>query len=159
MLAAPATPEIQDFMDTPPDLEAQHLIEELTLRSAHITQEQATTLRDLAMTRLPDDFTYGADFDFASEVTAQIRAVRAMRRSVMSDSGKVLENVSARELKEVVSASSTLLQTLLKTHEKVLSFDRQRAVERSVVEVVKRLGKDEQTLFFATLDVELGLIE
>lgn len=151
--------EMQDFMSTPPEYNLQPLLEELVLHRSFISEDQAHMLLDLATPLLPDTVTYGADFDFTAEITAQIQAVRAMRRSVMSDSGHVLEQVSARELKEVVSASSTLLQTLLKTHEKVMNFSRLRAVEKAVTGLILTLEKDQQKVFFEALETELSLID
>lgn len=155
----PLSPEIQDFMDTPPAVDLQPVLETLALYHRALTEEQARALLDLATAHLPDTLQYGANFDFTEEITAQIQAVRAMRRSVLSESGRMAEGVSARELKEVVSASSTLLQTLLKTHEKVMNFSRQHAIEKAVTSVVRTLDGPDQASFFMALETELALID
>jgi hypothetical protein len=109
--------------------------------------------------RVNDEVEYGPDFDIGDEVRMQIVAVRAMRRSVMTDGGVVRVGVPARELKEVVTASNTLLQTLMKTHDKIMSYDRQRAIEEAVVETMHSLPDDKRIQFMEQLETNLSQIE
>lgn len=85
---------------------------------------------------------YGTGFDLGAEVEAQIQAVRAVRGTVM-ENGRIIKGVSSREAKEVISSGSTLLNTLMKFHEKVLNMDRLRLLEAAVIEV---LGEESEEL-------------
>ena len=86
-----------------------------------------------------------------------------MPRSDVSSSASIRPRISAaafaREVKEVVTASNTLLQTLMKTHSKVLSYDRQRAIEEATVETMKALPDEERATFFSLLEANLAAIE
>ena len=125
-----------------------------------LTDEQVAILWTALQERVDgDDVEYGADFDLGQEVEAQIGLVRAMRRSVITESGQVLPGVASRELKEVVSASTTLLSTLSKSHEKIMSFDRMRAIEHAAADAVRTLPHEQQQLFFQTLEEKLEAIE
>ena len=89
------------------------------------------------------DATYGADFDFSREIAEQLVAVRALRAQILAGN-RVREGVSSRDVRELISASSTLLSNLMKTHEKVQSFERQRKIEEALIEVLAEFGlKDE----------------
>lgn len=144
--------------DLGPDLSTE--VEAILAAPGELTANQAEALFTVLAPRFQDDSAeYGAHFDMAAEVSAQIKAVRAMRRSVMTDAGTVQPGVAARELKEVVSASNTLLQTLLKTHERLLNFDRQRALEAATVTAVETLPEENQQTFFKALEAELEAIQ
>ena len=125
-----------------------------------LTEEQAAILWNAIQSRLASiDIDYGANFDIVAEVEAQIALVRAMRRSVVTAGGQLMPGIATRELKEVVSASTTMLTTLSKSHEKIMSFDRIRAIETSTVDAVKTLPAEQQTIFFETLERKLSAIE
>lgn len=151
--------ELQTFMEEVDYLDVTPLIEQLVLYKAFVSEEQAKTLYDLVSGILPEaKDQYDANFNFTEEINEQIKAIRAMRGAVIEPSGKVVQGASVREIKEVVTASSTLLQTLLKTHEQVQSFERQRAIETAVIKLVRGLSEEAQAEFFKTLEEELGLI-
>lgn len=86
---------------------------------------------------------YGADYDLTGEVDTLIMAVRALRQSVMTDDGRLIDGTTAKEMREMVTASSNLLQFLMKAHEKLMSFERQRVLERTVSEVLLEIGGEE----------------
>lgn len=155
----PDMSEIHAF-DEQAGIDLSHHVEAILAAHAELTYEQAEALWIALSERFADETVeYGADFDLTQEVEAQIRAVRAMRESVITKEGKVKSGVGARDLKEVVTASNTLLQTLMKTHEKVLNYDRQRALEEATVAAVETLGDEEKTRFFTVLEARLESIK
>ena len=105
-----------------------------------------------------DDPGYGADFDLADEVNEQIKAVRALRQTIMDDSGTIREGVQARDVKEMVSSSNTLLGSLMRFHDKIINQDRMRLVEKATIEAVKTLPEEQQEIFFDTLQKGLDAI-
>ena len=122
-----------------------------------LTDDHVTRLWFVLQGRAQEKVEYGPDFDMGEEVRMQIAAVRAMRESVMPN-GVVRAGVPTREMKEVVTASSTLLTTLLRTHEKVMSYDRQRAIEQATVAVVQELSEEYKKVFFERLEEALDAI-
>lgn len=106
-----------------------------------------------------DEVEYGADFDIKDEINSQIQMVRAMRRSVLAEDGKIKMDVATRDLKEVMAAGTTLTNLLMKSHEQILNADRQRAMETALKSAVSTLDKDAQAQFFDTLESLLESIE
>jgi hypothetical protein len=140
-----------------PSVDMEEHIGMIEAMAEALTDEHIARLWILLQDRAQERVEYGPDFDVGEEVRLQIAAVRAMRESVMPG-GKVRAGVPTREMKEVVTASSTLLTTLLKTHEKIMSYDRQRAIEEATVEMVKTLSDEDQKLFFSRLEEALDAI-
>ena len=89
------------------------------------------------------DVVYGANYDITAEVEGLIRAVRAMQNSVMHEDGKIRADVTPREMKEVVTSTTSLMNLLMKAHAQLMTFDRQRAVEQSTVDVLREMGGEE----------------
>lgn len=87
-----------------------------------------------------EEIAYGANYDITVEVQGLISAVRAMQNSVMTPEGKIREGITPREMKEVVTSTSSLMNLLMKSHEKLMTFERQRALEQSTVDVLRELG-------------------
>ena len=81
-----------------------------------------------------------------------------MRRQIMIGNN-IREGLNPREVREAVAASSSLLSTLLKVHEKVMSFERQRAIENAVIETVRELPEPAKEAFFINLETRLAAIE
>lgn len=117
-----------------------------------LTEEQLINLHAILQHYLPDTVKYDANFDFSSEVTAQITAVRAMRMRVMNANGTLKQDVTVREAKEVIGACTTLLTTLMRHHKTIQNFDRQRSLEYATVEAIKTLPEKNQRLFYETFD-------
>lgn len=86
-----------------------------------------------------EEVTYDAQFDMGKEVELQLRTVHALRRQVMVNN-RIRKGTTTREVKEVVSTTTTMLNSLMKHHEKLLSMDRQRALEAATISVLKELG-------------------
>lgn len=95
--------------------------------------------------------TYGADFSLLQEMEELLNMARALRQHVMTGN-QVAEGIGTREVKEAVSASNTLLSTLIKVHEQVLSFERQRAIEQATIKAIGTLPEESRAQFFSTLE-------
>lgn len=149
---------LRDFDLGGEDIELDGYIEMIEAMSAHLRDDQVVKLGSIISERAEVGVvTYDANFDMMGEVESQIRAVHAMRNAIMPG-GVVRAGTPAREIKEVVTASSTLLTTLMKMHEKVMSFDRSRAIEEAVSDTVSTLDQEAQDRFFALLKENLSAI-
>jgi len=124
-----------------------------------LSKEQLKDLACILQDYLPKGVQYDADFDLLGEVSDLLTTIKAMRSKVMTDAGVPREDVSARDLKEVATASNTLLQTLLKVHTQIMSMNRQRAIEKAVAETMREQPEDIQNMYFQRLELELALIK
>jgi len=143
-------------MDSRPTLDDE--VEALLNAPQLLTEEQLTNLACILSDYLPRGVEYGADFDVLSEISDLLTTVKAMRRSVLTDGGVPKVGVSARDLKEVATASNTLLQTLLKVHGQVMSFDRMRAIENAVAKTMRDQPDAVKNEYFSSLAQELERI-
>lgn len=127
----------------------------------HLSGPQATMLvarvHTLELVPVADrDVTYGAEYDMTSEVEGLIQSVRAMRGSVMTEDGRMRTDVTPREMKDVVTATSSLMNLLMKSHEKLMDFDRQRALEQATIEILREMGGEEiVTKFVENMEARL----
>ena len=135
-------------------------VETVVRNAQKLSREQISYLLDALTLFVPREkqIEYSADFDFAEEVGQQIAAVRAMREKVMDPSGQIKDEYSARDVKEVLASSTTLLSTLMRFHEKIVSIDRQRAIEQATVEAIRSLPDEQQEKFFSVLEDQLQKI-
>ena len=102
---------------------------------------------------------YGTDFSIADEINELLLTSRAMRRSVMTSSGDIQQDISTREVKEVLSSSTTLINSLMKSHEKVMSMERFRAVEAATIDTLLEVGDNELVeQFMSVLTAKLDVI-
>lgn len=129
----------------------------------HLTDSMArkTIARIAALELIPNSsvngINYGADFDLTAEVEGLIQSVRAMRNSVMTESGTVKEDVTPREMKEVVTSTASLMTLLMKFHEKLMSFERQRVLEQSTIAILREMGGQEIVdRFVEMMEEQLG---
>jgi len=152
-----AASSLRDFDGIGDDVDIDEYISAIEVMSEQLTDEHVSRLFCLLQGRA-QTVEYGASFDIKEEVQMQIMAVRAMRNAVMPN-GKVRPGLASREVKEVVTASSTLLNTLLKTHEKVMSFSRSRAIEEAVTTSIQTLPEEQKKQFLATLAENLSTIQ
>lgn len=117
---------------------------------------KASNLTDSAS----DDPGYGADFNLSDEVNSQIRVVRSLRNMIMDqETGAIKEGHSARDAKELISSSNTMLASLMKFHDKIINQDRIRAVEQATIEAVKDLPQESQDRFFDRLEAALESVK
>jgi hypothetical protein len=142
------------FWSEPPDLEEEV---ELILRFPQLlTDDQLINLQAILGHYGVDAVPYGADFNFKVEIEAQLAAVKALRAKVMGPGGLLLDGVSTREAKEVIGASSTLITTLMRHHEKIMNFERLRALEEAVKAAVQTLPEGAREAFFAEMERRLA---
>lgn len=87
-----------------------------------------------------DPVEYGANYDIKIEVQNLIEAVRAMRDTVIDEQGRAKEGITPREIKETVTATTSLMTLLMKSHAKLMNFDRMRALEQATVETLQELS-------------------
>jgi len=120
--------------------------------------KNTTSARSGVATTSEDDPGYGAHFDISNEVNEQIKAVRALRSLVMDDSGNINEGYTARDAKELIGSSNTLLGSLMKFHDKIINQNRMRLIEQATIEAVKTLPEEQQELFFTKLQSGLDAI-
>jgi len=110
------------------------------LKPAQTTQLLAR-IHTLGLTPLGSgSVEYGANYDITAEVEGLITAVRAMQNSVMTPEGRMRQDVTPREMKEVVTSTTSLMNLLMKSHEKLMTFDRQRRLEQSTVDILRLMG-------------------
>lgn len=143
-----------DGADAGPAAESLEYAEGLIEHVNELKEDIAMRLMEALMERFPaaEREAYGAGFNMMTEVTDQIVALRALRTRVLTDTGLVRAGVTARELKEVVAASNSMLQTLMKTHERIVNYDRMRAIEEATIEAIKELPDEVKQQFFAKLE-------
>ena len=98
---------------------------------------------------------YGANFDLREEVAQQIRVVRALRDKV-APGGVIDSAASTGDMKEVVSSSATLLTLLMKTHSEIMTMDRLRNLEKSVIEVLLEESPEIRDRVMSKLEERLG---
>jgi len=152
----PGSP-LDGFFEETADLDTE--VEMILNHPGLLRDEQLDNLHTILSEYLPSSVKYGADFDFNHEIEAQIVAVRAMRARVMTPGGQLKVDIPIREAKETLAAGTTLLQTLMKNHEKVMNFNRQRAIEEATIQAIRNLPQENQDQFFASLKDLLDGIE
>ena len=124
-----------------------------------LTDEQLSDLHAILEHYLPQANGYGASFDFKREISAQLNAVRALRDKVMTTTGQIKEGISTREVKEVLAAANTLTASLMKNHEKIMNFDRQRALEQATISAIEAMDDNIKEVFFNDLNARLEKLE
>ena len=149
---------LREFDLGEPDVDLEDHVSMIEAMSEGLTDHQVARLWGILQDRAEVQVEYGPDFNMVEEVRMQIAAVRAMRNSVMPG-GVMRLGVPVREMKEMVTASSTLLTTLLRTHKEVLSLDRQRAIEAATVATMQTLPEEAREVFFAELAEALEAID
>lgn len=154
-----AVSDIHNFAQALPSVELDEHVEAILNHADRLNQDQISDLLVILNEHGVEGGGYGANFDMKAEVNEQIKAVKAMRQQVMTPSGRPKSGISARDLKEVATASNTMLQTLMKIHEKVVNAERMRAVEKATTDAIRQLPVETQELFFDTLEAELERIE
>ena len=130
----------------------------------HLTQDQATKLviriRNMELMPVPigvDNIAYGADYDIKIEVENLIQAVRAMKSTVMTEGGQIKSGVTPAEMRQVVTSTTSLMTLLMKSHEQLMNFDRQRILEQCTVDTLRELGGEEiVTSFVKMMEDRLG---
>ena len=150
--------QIREFENPGFDIKLAEHIDALETYSPLLEVDQVNRLRGIIGAHAVEKVVYNETFDLKEEVAQQIAAVRLMREFLMPG-GQVKPGTNPRELKEMVSSSATLMGVLMKTHDKILSFDRSRAVELAVSETIKTLSDADRATFMKKLEENLSAIE
>jgi len=104
-----------------------------------------------------DDVDYDESFDLSKEISEVLKSVRLLRKSILSPSGKSLKSgVTVGEAKDVISMSNSMINTLVKTHEKVVNMERYRAVEQATVDILRELDSDREFMREFNEHIEAG---
>lgn len=143
---------MEDFMpnfEKPDDL----VLEALPLIRGCTPETIARLLEEVAETHEKDNVK-AQQLNLEDEIHAQMTLVQTMRTRV-TDSG---EEIPVREIKEVVTASNTLLGTLMKMQEKINSIQHQQAVEQSVMDTMDEMPEEIKESFLCTLERKLEAI-
>lgn len=94
-----------------------------------------------------DEEAYDETFDMEREVAEVLRSVKILRKSILTPSGRGLRaGVTVAEAKDVISMSNSMINTLMKSHEKIVNMARYRAVEQATVDVLRDLDGDEKLI-------------
>ena len=100
---------------------------------------------------------YDESFDLSKEISEVLKSVRLLRKSILSPSGKSLKSgVTVGEAKDVISMSNSMINTLVKTHEKVVNMERYRAVEQATVDILRELDSDREFMRELNEHIEAG---
>lgn len=152
------TSALHQFADEHASVSLDDAVDAILNAPQALTQTQLINLSTILRDRMPEGVKYDASFDLMAEVAAQLTMCRAMRAKVMTAGGTPLPDVSARDLKEVVTANNTLFQSVMRSHERLVNLDRLRAIEAATIAAVKDQPKDVQDAFFETLEQQLEAI-
>ena len=103
-----------------------------------------------------DNGSGGEDFDLHQEIVDQLRAVKALRKSVVSSSGNLEAGI--RDTKEALSATTSLLTLLTKIQGDVYNQDRIRTVQKVTIEVLNDVDPALRERFMKLLEERLGVV-
>ena len=140
---------------------SHHLHEFLSGTLPRLTESMVEALLDamhaqgIGTTDVPQ-LEYDETYSLKDEMTMLLVAVRAMRNEIL-DGDRLRKNVGVKDLKEFLGSSSTIMSTLMKNHEKLMSMERHRAIEQATIETLKEIGGDEVVdRFLALMEDKLG---
>lgn len=91
-------------------------------------------------------------FDLLAEVQEQMAVVQALRRK-LTDVDAL--DVSPRDLKDLITTSTSLFSMLTKQHNDIMNQDRVRKIEAATVSVILTLPQEMQDKFFGELHKSL----
>ncbi len=120
-----------------------------------LTSEQAESIIRMVRQHHADKVEFGAAFDMGEEIGQQLTLARAMRARLLDENGKLSQRFSAKEAKEVTSASTSLINVLTRTMKEVLNFQRLLKIENAVKAAVATMPEDAQEEFLSELKRQL----
>jgi hypothetical protein len=85
---------------------------------------------------------YDAAYDMRNEMEMMLSTCRAMRNHVL-DGDRVRDGIAFRDLKDFMTSVSSMMSTMMKNHEKLMTMDRHRAVEQATIQVLKEIGGED----------------
>ena len=99
-----------------------------------------------------DTFNVGNSGDMLFEIKEQMEMVRALRQKVLANQG----DTQIRELKDLISSTTTLFAMYTKYSADIVNQDRMKKVESAVVESLKMLEPQVQDRYYEHLEELLG---
>ncbi len=149
--------QLENMWEEEPNLDQQ--VEMILAMPQLLTEDQLQDMHTILSNYIPQENTYGANFDFKAEISLQLAAVKAMRLKVFNLNGTVKDGTSLRDVKECMTAANTLTTALLKNHEKIMNFDRQRALEQATIAAIDTLDEASKQVFLNELNERLEKLE
>lgn len=136
-------------------IDPNELIDFLIERKRFLPREVKDRLRD-NFGSSGDNGSGGEDFDLHQEIVDQLRAVKALRKSVVSSSGNLEAGI--RDTKEALSATTSLLTLLTKIQGDVYNQDRIRRVQKTTIEVLNDVDPELRDKFVTLLEQRLRVV-
>lgn len=90
--------------------------------------------------------------DLLLEIQEQMEMVRVLRRNILAKG----ETAATKDLKDLISTSTTLFSMLTKLNSDVLNQDRLRKIESATVRAIEKLPLEVQKEFFNDLEGNLS---
>lgn len=98
---------------------------------------------------------YGDDFDVAEVINDQLKVVSAIKEKVIGSDGRIKDDVSHRDARELLTSINTVIPQLVKHKESVINMRRLQAIESAVIATTRELGEEVRTKFLKTLETLL----
>jgi hypothetical protein len=133
-------------------IDPNELVDFLIERKSILPRDVKSRLRDNFSESNSED---KEEIDLYQEVLEQVKAVRALRQSVVSASGKL--GAGIRDTKEALSATTQLLSLLTKIQSEVLNMDRVRTLQKTTVEVLNEIDPALRIKFVDLLEQRLNV--
>lgn len=143
-------PLIEESVDLLEQL-GDELTDDQCRRLARVAEQHITIRSDV-----PFDDPEDEDIEVGDELRSMVRALRGLRREIMTDDGQIREGKDGRDAKEIVQSTTQLLSLLLKSQEKLDHMERLRAIEDATTKVVREFDEENQARFFSLLEQALG---
>ncbi len=124
-----------------------------------LTKDQISDLLTILREHGTQQVTLDASFDIRQEIEQQIMLVRAMRQNVLTEGGRIKTDIPAREVKEVVSSSNTMIASLMKYMEQIVSMGRLMQVEKAVISTLEDIDPAIKEQFLKKLAENLEAVE
>ena len=119
----------------------QDAIDFLAKNQKYISREQLTELSALIPSKILP--TLPTSSDFVSELSEQLEMVKTLRSAIDGD--------DPRQIKDLVSASTTLFSMITKLNDDILNQQRIRKIENATVEAIKTLPEESREAFYVAL--------
>ena len=130
----------------------QDAIDFLTTHQKYISKDQMNSLAALTgvalntsnpLSSVPAP-TLPTSSDFVTELSEQLEMVKTLRSAIDGD--------DPRQIKDLVSASTTLFSMITKLNEDILNQQRIRKIENATVEAIKSLPEEAREAFYMVLE-------
>ena len=90
--------------------------------------------------------------DLTKEIQELVNFIKVVRKRVAAKG----DTATAREIKDMIQASSSLFTMLTKMNEEITNQNRLRKIEDASIQAIRTLPEEQQQLFFTRLEVLLS---